>query len=118
MEPQSAFPKTVSTRLLVRALMDTLLLEMANRNAETAVRRGSVLAGGGDERPRWCFNLPTFLLQPGEQMAGNRVKLAGLDKVRDQLRRHSPLSFQELSWPTKADADGDGLGEYTGVARN
>jgi hypothetical protein len=48
---------------------------------------------------------------------GNRVKLEGLDKVRDQLRRHPALSFQELSWPTEADADGDRSDLYRSCAQ-
>jgi hypothetical protein len=110
-------PKTISTRLLVHALMDTLILEMANRNAGSQCAEVPFWLVEGMSAHLQSFNLPTFLLQPSAQMAGNRVKLEGLDKVREELRRHSPLSFQQLSWPTEADADGDSSELYRSCAQ-
>ena len=110
-------PKTISTRVLVRALMDTLLLEVANRNAGSQCSEIPFWLVEGMSAQIQSFNLPTLILQPSEQMSGNRVKLEGLDKVRDQLRRHAPLSFQNLSWPTEADVDGEGSELYRSCAQ-
>jgi hypothetical protein len=43
--------------------------------------------------------------------------LEGLDLVRNQLRSHAPLSFQELSWPTDDDVDGSGSELYRSCAQ-
>jgi hypothetical protein len=110
-------PKTISTRLLVRSLVDTLFLEMANRGAGSQCAEIPFWLVEGMSAQLQSFNLPTFVLQPSEQMAGNRVKLQGLDTVRNELRRHEPLSFQELSWPTEADVDGDEAELYRSCAQ-
>ncbi len=110
-------PKTISPRLLVRWLMQTLFLEMANRRAGSQSAEIPFWLVEGMGAQLQSFNLPTIILQPGEQMSGNRVKLEGLDKVREQLRSHAPLSFQELSWPTEADMAGDGLDLYRSCAQ-
>jgi hypothetical protein len=110
-------PKIVPTRALVRALMDTLLLEMANRGAGSQCAEIPFWLVEGMSAQLQNFNLPTLILQPSEQMSGNRVKLEGLDLVRAQLRRHAPLSFQQLSWPTEADVDGDGSELYRNCAQ-
>ncbi len=105
-------PGTISQKVLVRWLMQTLVLEMANRGARSRSAEIPYWLVEGMSAQLQAFNLPTFILQPGEQMSGNRVKLKGLDAVRDQLRSHPPLSFQELSWPTDADVNGEGLELY------
>src|SRR5208282_1592368 len=64
-----------------------------------------------------AYNLPTFILQPGAQMASSNVRMEGSELVRDALRRHAPLSFQQLSWPQAADMTGDGLNLYRGCAQ-
>ncbi len=113
-----ALPKTITKRLLVRVIVDTLFLEIANRNA----------GSHGAQIPFWLyegmgahlqsFTLPTDLLQPSEQMAGANFRLKGLETVRQELRENPPLSFQQLSWPTEADADGPDAELFLGVARN
>jgi hypothetical protein len=110
-------PKSVSTRVLVRALMDTLLLEMANRGAGSQCAEVPFWLVEGMSAQLQSFNLPTLILQPSEQMSGNRVRLHGLDAVRGELRRHAPLTFQELSWPTDASVDGDGAELYRSCAQ-
>src|SRR5205085_515147 len=94
------------TSALTHCLVNVLLLEVANRNA------------GGDtaEIPLWLvdgltayiqsYNLPTFLVEPNTEMVGNRVKLAGMDGVRDRLANQTPLTFEELSWPDMAHLAG------------
>jgi hypothetical protein len=105
-------PKTVQSKVLIRALVDALFLEIANRNAgsQTAEIPCWLVEGMGAELQ--AYNFPTFILQGNVQMAGDRVKLEGLDRVRAQLRSHAPLSFQELSLPNDADLSGDGLELY------
>jgi hypothetical protein len=110
-------PKSIDPQLLVRALLQTLFLELANRNA------GSQCA----EIPTWlvegmgaqlkAFNFPTYILRPSAQLDGNRVKLEGLDMIRSEFSHHAPLSFQELSWPKDSDRTGEGLELYRTCAQ-
>lgn len=99
-------PKTISRRLLVRVVIDTLFLEMANRNAGAHCSQIPFWLVEGMSAHLLSFGLPTDLLEPSEQMTGSNFRLKGLDGVRRQLREHPPLSFQQLSWPTEVDADG------------
>jgi hypothetical protein len=110
-------PKTISKRLLVRVVIDTLLLEVANRNAGSHCAQLPFWLIEGMGAQLQSFSLPTFLLEPSEQMSGNSVRLKGLEMVREQLRRHAPLSFQELSWPTDADVDGPESDLYRSCAQ-
>ncbi|HEX4121713.1 MAG TPA: hypothetical protein VH619_13915 [Verrucomicrobiae bacterium] len=110
-------PKTIETRVLARALLETLFLEVANRNAGSQCAEIPCWLVEGMGAQLKAFNFPTYILQPGVELDGNRVKLEGLDMVRSEFRRHAPLSFQELSWPTDADKTGDGLELYRTCAQ-
>lgn len=99
-------PKSAKPDRLLRSLVHVILLEMANRNS----------TGESTEVPLWlvegmtahlrAFNLPTFLMQEKVTLIGNRVKLDGLDVVRQHLRKERALTFQALSWPEAEKADG------------
>lgn len=110
-------PKSIDPQLLVRALLQTLFLELANRNAgsQCAEIPGWLVEGMGAQLK--AFNFPTYVLQPNAQMDGNRVKLEGLDMIRSEFRNHAPLSFQELSWPKDSDRTGEGLELYRTCAQ-
>ncbi|HEY3852898.1 MAG TPA: hypothetical protein VGO67_00730 [Verrucomicrobiae bacterium] len=99
-------PKTITKRLLVRVVVDTLFLEVANRNAGSHSAQIPFWLYEGMGAHLQSFTLPTDLLQPSEQMTGANFRLKGLQTVRQELREHPPLSFQQLSWPTEVDADG------------
>ncbi len=105
-------PKTLSAEILEQALVQTLLLELANRQAgDHSAQIPMWLVDGLSSHLQAC-NLPTFLLQPGVQLVGNNVILPGAQSVRDELRLHPPLSFQQLRWPQFSDTTGDGLQLY------
>jgi hypothetical protein len=98
-------------------VIDTLFLEVANRNAGSHCSQIPFWLVEGMSAHLQSFSLPTDLLEPSEQMAGGNFRLRGLDIVRRQLREHPPLSFQQLSWPTDADADGPEADLYRSCAQ-
>jgi hypothetical protein len=110
-------PKRVPTRILEQSLVQTLLLELVNRHAGDRSAEIPIWLIDGLSAHLEAYNLPTFILQPGMQMAINNVRMDGSDLVREQLRRHAPLSFQQLCWPQAADMTGDGLKLYQGCAQ-
>jgi hypothetical protein len=105
-------PKTMRVEILQQALVQTLLLELVNRKAGDKTAEVPMWLADGLSAHLEAYNLPTFLLQPGVQMVGNNVRLEGTDLVRDELRRHAPLTFQELNWPQESDTTGEGLKLY------
>ncbi|MGA2177068.1 MAG: hypothetical protein ABSH38_18995 [Verrucomicrobiota bacterium] len=110
-------PKKLRAEILEQALIHTLLLEVVNRHAGNRSAEIPAWLVDGLSAHLQAYNLPTFLLQPGVQMAANNVRLEGSDLVRDQLRLHAPLSFQQLSWPKADDTTGDGLKLYRACAQ-
>jgi hypothetical protein len=90
---------------------------MANRGAGSQCAEIPFWLVEGMSAQLQSFNLPTVLLRQSEQMSGNSVKLTGLDKVRSLLRQNASVSFQELSWPTDADVDGENSELYRSCAQ-
>jgi hypothetical protein len=114
---QLELPKTMRPGKLMRAVIQTLLTEMANRHA----------AGQSAEIPYWlvegmsahlqAYNLPTFIIRPNVQSAGyTRTGIEGLNAIRAGLRGHAPLTFQQLSWPQPMDATGPDQALYDSCA--
>jgi hypothetical protein len=104
-------PKRVPADILQEALVQTLLLELVNRNATNRCAEIPTWLIDGFSAHLKAFNLPTFMLQPGVQQVGT-MRLEGSTPARDLLRRQSPLSFQQLCWPQPGDMSGDGLALY------
>ena len=109
-------PQFVERQRFVRALVQTLLQERANRQA----------GGRPAEIPFWLTEGLTRHLQdarPGELiLQPPRWNWRGLElspvtveerrrdplqSAREQLREHPPLSLAELSWPTTENMSGD-----------
>jgi len=112
-----ALPQTIQQQVLVRAVIETLLLELANRNAASHCAEVPAWLVEGLCAHLQAFSLPTFILQPDRQIASDNVKLQGLNLVRNQLRRHDGLTFQQLSWPAGTDLTGEGLELYRGCSQ-
>ncbi|HEY3914259.1 MAG TPA: hypothetical protein VGN61_07210, partial [Verrucomicrobiae bacterium] len=109
--------KSIEPEILTRALLETLFLEIANRNAGTQCAEIPCWLVEGMGAQLKAFNFPTYILHPSANLDSGRVKLEGLDTVRNEFRQHAPLTFQELSWPTDADKTGDGLVLYRTCAQ-
>jgi hypothetical protein len=99
-------PKSVKPDRLLRALVHVMLLEMANRADSTESAEIPLWLIEGMTAHLRAFNLPTFLVQPKATIVANRLKLDGLDVVREHLRKEPALTFQALSWPDVEQARG------------
>ncbi len=110
-------PRTAQPQRLLRALVQVLLLEMANRNSDSELAEVPLWLVEGMTAHLRAFNLPTFLVQEKTMLVGNRVKLDALDVVRAHLRREQALSFQALSWPDAEQANGRDAGVYRDSAQ-
>ncbi|HZM03404.1 MAG TPA: hypothetical protein VFC44_10290 [Candidatus Saccharimonadales bacterium] len=109
--------KTIKPAILIRAVIQTLLVEMANRKA----------GGQSAEIPFWlaeglsahlqAYNLPMFVIQPNVQTVGARVTIEGANVIRARLREQQPLSFQQLSWPEPSDLTGPSQPLYRSCAQ-
>lgn len=105
---QLQLPNEIAPPALMRALVSALLVEMANRN-----NHGRESA----DVPVWLIeglsahllanSLPTLFLQPGTELPGDRVTIAGQAGIRRWLRRRAPLTFEELSAPAAAPTEDD-----------
>jgi hypothetical protein len=96
---QLELPKTMPPESLVRAIVGALLVEAANRHAGAQTAEIPLWLVEGISADLAANNLPTFLLQPGMEMRGERLTLEGASNIRRQLRAREPLTFQQLSWP-------------------
>jgi hypothetical protein len=105
-------PKSLDQEILMRAVLHTLLLEIANRQAGAQSAEVPLwLVEGMSARLR-ANNLPTFILQMGERRSGGVVWNRGSGIMPEELRQHAALTFQQLSWPQAADLTAEGLPLY------
>lgn len=110
-------PRSLPPKILEEALVQTMLLELVNRNAGERSAEVPLWLIAGLSAHLEGYNLPTFMLQPGVQWASSNVRMEGSSQAREILRQHSPLSFQQLSWPQASDVSGDELKVYRACAQ-
>jgi hypothetical protein len=110
-------PKKVPPNVLELALVQTLLLELINRNAGERSAEIPLWLIDGLSAHLEGYNLPTFILQPDARMASSNVRLEGSSLAREVLSHHAPLTFEALSWPKNSDLSGDGLKLYRACAQ-
>ena len=104
---QLLLPKTIHPDDLVLALAQTMLVEIANRNAGDHIAEIPYWVTAGMTAHIEAFNPPTFILKLDSQSAGFfDMKIAGLEAIRAGLRDAAPLTFQQMSWPESVDATG------------
>jgi hypothetical protein len=102
-----ALPSPIKPRLLLRAIVKALLVEMANRSAgEQSAEIPDWLVAGLSALMQ-ADSLQSLVIQPQVSTVGNRLNYTGLAQVREQLRQRRPLSFQELSLPEAGTLDGE-----------
>ena len=114
---QLVLPSPIQSRQLLLAVVQALLVEMANRDA------GAQSA----EVPQWLItgisahlqagSLTSLVLRPQVSTSVDQVRLDRLDAVRAQLRQRPPLTFQELSWPEAGQLTGDNYEFYSGCSQ-
>jgi hypothetical protein len=119
-------PEVIERRRLMRALVEVLLLEMANRHS----------SGRSPELPAWLAvglaeqllaSAGTELLFAPPHLRAGALTLSPrsvttrssdpLAAARALLRERAPLTLQELSWPTEQDFTGDTAAGYRASAQ-
>ena len=114
---QLALPSPIKPRLLLRAIVQAILMEIANRNAGDQSAEVPFWLIAGMSAHLEADNLSTLILQPQVLTVGKNVRLEGLAPVRELLRQHPPLTFQELSLPEPETLAGANCDLYLGCAR-
>ncbi len=119
-------PDLLSRRDYVRAIVQSLLLEMANRSgAQHAADLPTWLIEGLTEQLFTSSEMQIVLPPPRKNVNGVFLLFTGtngilpnpLQPARDLLRSHPMLTFEDLSWPTDELLDGDSLDVYARSAQ-
>ncbi len=119
-------PDVLSRRRLARALTGVVLVEYANRNAQSrSAEIPAWLADGLAEEmlaagaPETVLSAPDNVVN-GLQVTRTSATQRGLDPlagVRRVLQQVPPLTFEQLTWPTAAQLAGDDGGAYRASAQ-
>jgi hypothetical protein len=110
-------PRSVKEEILLRSLIQTLLLEIANRQAGVQSADIPLWLVEGMSAELQAKNFPTFIVQPGQSWSANIVWNKGSQMMPSELRQHPPLSFQQLCWPQASDLTPAGLPLYRSCAQ-
>ncbi len=119
-------PHLVEKARYLRAMVQVLLLEYANRGAaERTVELPRWLVDGLAEQLLRSSELAIFLPPPKEHPGGMRftptmvqARLSNpLEAVHQHLTRSSPLTFEELSWPGPDGTEGPEAERYRSSAQ-
>jgi hypothetical protein len=105
-----ALPRTVRVDILLRTLTQTILLEIANRQAGVQSAEIPLWLVEGMVAHLQAGSLQPFIVSPGEPMSANIV-------LRKSSAMLHPLTFQHLCWPQAADLTPEGLPLYRGSAQ-
>jgi len=114
---QLELPLRLQEEIMMRSLIQTLLLEIANRQGgvQSAEIPLWLVEGLGAELQAKSF--PTFIVQRGQSWSANIVWNKRSEMMSSELRQHPPLSFQQLSWPQASDLTAAGLPLYRSCAQ-
>ncbi len=111
-------PKIISVEKFVRAVVQTLLQEMVNRTAGSRSAEVPFWLVEGFSAHLQSFNVPTYIIRSNQQTPwGENMRVKGMADVRAALRRHEPLTFQQLCWPEQSDVAGKDETVYRGCAQ-
>jgi len=114
-------PDIMGRREYVRSMTQALLLELANRNASTrSSDLPTWLIEGFTEQLLASSEMKIVMPPPRKSYNGVRVLFTGtngvmqnpLQPVRELLRSHPMLTFEDLSWPSDALLQGESLDVY------
>ncbi len=117
------FPDMVERSRYVRAIVQVLLLEMANRNAKSrACEIPLWLAEGFSELLLASSEVEIILPPPHSTVNGlsvtltsvNKRKRSLLEQAETELRGRPPLTFEGLSWSIPDDLSGPNAALYRG----
>ena len=118
-------PDTLEPSRLVAAVVNVLLLEMADRNSERSAEIPTWLVEGLARQLILSSAVPLVLDQPAPGRAGISASFVQLDGVRrdplttanEELRAHPPLSLEELTWPADGQLTGEAGESYRSSAQ-
>lgn len=119
-------PDVVLQTRFARALTGALLLEFANRDAQSHSAEVPAWLADGLAQQLFPDGLPGFFLSApnkivnGMPVARTDTTRRGLDPLagaRLVLQNHPALTFEQLSWPTAAQLNGDDGGVYRASAQ-
>ncbi|MGO8765691.1 MAG: hypothetical protein ACLQSR_11240 [Limisphaerales bacterium] len=119
-------PDIVSRARLIKALTGVVLLEYANRNSGGHSAEVPVwLLEGLSQQLRENIEPEIVSLSPDDTVNGyqegrlvlNDVALNDLEPARKILQNATPLTFDQLSWPTPAELNGADGGAYGASAQ-
>jgi hypothetical protein len=109
-------PSPVSRDRYIRAIVQALLLELSNRNArDHTAEVPTWLAEGLGRELRASYETELFLPPPKMNVRGltispmfirNALWSNPLDRAQRQLRTHTALTFEQLSWPAAGQLEG------------
>ncbi|MBX3745781.1 MAG: hypothetical protein KF833_10785 [Verrucomicrobiae bacterium] len=94
-----ALPSRTTEDRLVRILVQALVLELANRSSPSRVAEAPLWLVEGLTQSVLRSAPKNLVLQPHSRTDASFLMSGRLDHVRDQLARHPPLSFHQLSQP-------------------
>jgi hypothetical protein len=123
---QVQLPDVLSRTRFTSALVSTLLLEFANRSAQSHSAEIPAWLADGLSQQLQAENFSEFILSSPDKMMNGLVQnrtvatQSGLDPLagaRETLRNYPMLTFQQLSWPTGAQRSGDDDGMYRANAQ-
>ena len=108
-------PDTVEQSRLVAAVVNVLLLEMADRNSMRAAEIPTWLAQGLTRQLMCESAVPLIVSRPDPSQHGiitamvelNGVKRDPLTMAHDELQTRPPLTLDELSWPRNGQLEGE-----------
>lgn len=121
-----ALPDVMSRDRFLRAITGVVLLEFANRGANTrSAEIPAWLIDGLSQRLLVSDDPQMILSSPNRRVNGvleNRITVTqrGMDPLasaRHVLQNNSPLTFAQLSWPTDMQIAGDDGGAYRASAQ-
>ncbi len=119
-------PDVLSDRRLTRAVTGVILLEYANRHAQSrSAEIPAWLTDGLAEEMLAAGSAETILSVPDKIVNGLPVTRVNaternpdpLDQARRVLEKLPALTFEQLTWPTAAQLDGDDGGAYRASAQ-
>jgi len=118
-------PDTITPSRLVVAVVNVLLLELANRNSERSAEIPTWLVEGLARQLVLSSEIPLVLDQPAQGRAGagasflqsEGVRRSPLATANEELRAHPPLTLEELTWPADGQLEGDAGEAYRSSAQ-
>ncbi len=114
---QLTLPSPIAPKLLLRAIVNALLMETANRHAGSQSAEVPLWLVAGLSAHLQADNPASLLLRPQSRLNTNQVTTNGFDPFLDQLRHQPPLTFQQLCWPEAGSLAGRNDDLYSASAQ-